>query len=117
MQSSRVFELKIKQAEKFKRNNPDFDLPASLNDSFRRIINVPPAMADEIFASFSADYEKLFVLIDLYNNDLDTGAASLLDADEWQLTVELTNRYAADIDLETLQTVMQFFLDINVLNT
>ncbi|MCL2519489.1 MAG: hypothetical protein FWE37_00595 [Spirochaetaceae bacterium] len=115
MHSSRAFELKIKQAEKHQRQNPNFDFEASLNDSFARIINVPRLLADEYFANFNPYYEKLYTLIDLYNNDLTKEDGIALSSDDWQLVIELNNRYASEIDLDVLQAVMQYLLDIKEL--
>lgn len=117
MQSSRILELKIKQAEKYKREHEEFDLDNSILDSFCTVLDVARPMAEELYEHFHADREKLFAIIELFNNELTKEEATIFDKFELTVMVDLVNRFAGDMDLDRLQFLMQFFLDIDAISS
>jgi hypothetical protein len=115
MQSSRGFELKIKQAHKHKRENADFDLENSIADSFCLCFSGSEPMAREIYDYFYPNFDKMMAVIDLYNGDLNLDEATDWTEEDYATLIELTNRFSGELELHQIQGVMQFFMDAKML--
>jgi hypothetical protein len=115
MQASNYFLSKVKQAQKHKQSHPDFHLEQSIADFFVKIVALPEAMARELYDNHATSNESLALVIDFFHNELELSLANQLSSEQWQEMLELINRYAKKDDIDNLQEIMQYLLDIGEL--
>ena len=113
--SARYFENQVHKAQKQKSMEPKFDDHAFLLESFCRTASLPDAMSAEIYEEFAPDYDKLYVILEVFHHDADETARPALVLKEWHFLVETTNRYADEMDLKNVQRFYEFFMKLNVL--
>ncbi|NIZ46961.1 hypothetical protein PVA44_03190 [Entomospira nematocerorum] len=115
MQASSYFLSKVKQSQKYKREHEDFDLEQSIADYFVKIIGLPEAMGREIYDNHADSLDRLAYMIDFFHNSLDKTYAKEFSDDHWQEVIELIDRYAKKDEIDYLQEMMQYLLDIGQL--
>lgn len=115
MQASHYFLSKVKQAKKYKYNNPDFNEDSSIADYFVRIIGLPKPMANELYDSYGYSYDLLAYTIDFFHNELDISLADQFSSSDWSEIKSLIDRYAKKYEIRNLQEMMQYLLDIGQL--
>lgn len=115
MQSSRFFETKIRQARKHGREHAGFNVEQAIADAFAKIFSGPELLARELYEHFCAKPEKLFFIIDLFNNEAAEEEAQSLNKGDWTVLKEMVNRYAGELDIEQLQQIMQLMLTLKKL--
>ncbi|NIZ18540.1 hypothetical protein [Entomospira culicis] len=115
MQASNYFLSKVKQAHKHQREDATFDVEASIADYFVRIVGLPEPMARELYDAHATSPEQLACVIDFFHNELEKSAHEQLSDGQWQEIVEMIDRYAKRHEIDHLQELMQYLLDIGQL--
>ncbi|MGL4524064.1 MAG: hypothetical protein ACRCVN_00890 [Spirochaetia bacterium] len=117
MHSAHYFETQLERAKKHFEKDPQFPFHQTICDFFLRCIDLPSAMAQELFDFFNEDHHKLIQLIDLFTQTEAFGfEEAIFDKEDWQEITEQSNRFADEIELGRLESLYQFFLRHHLLN-